>query len=86
MDLLAYMVKNGTLNYVHSHCEANLKKLDVEYNDLYYQHRINTSLPIQDAMILVIQNLLNDYQQENLPQYLCPKTPMIKGITKILIR
>ncbi|KAK2637816.1 hypothetical protein Ddye_025611 [Dipteronia dyeriana] len=31
-------------------CEASLKRLDVKYIDLYYQHRIDTSVPIEDTM------------------------------------
>ncbi|KAI3935795.1 hypothetical protein MKX01_032979 [Papaver californicum] len=30
--------------------EASLKRLDVEYIDLYYQHRVDTSVPIEETM------------------------------------
>ncbi|KAJ0078801.1 hypothetical protein Patl1_23317 [Pistacia atlantica] len=40
----------GTPEYVRSCCEASLKRLDVEFIDLYYQHRIDTTLPIEDTM------------------------------------
>ncbi|XP_031248937.1 probable aldo-keto reductase 1 [Pistacia vera] len=40
----------GTPEYVRSCCEASLKRLDVEYIDLYYQHRIDTTVPIEDTM------------------------------------
>ncbi|KAK6911398.1 NADP-dependent oxidoreductase domain [Dillenia turbinata] len=36
--------------YVRSSCEASLKRLDVEYIDLYYQHRVDTTTPIEDTM------------------------------------
>lgn len=51
----------GTPKYVRSCCEASLKRLDVEYIDLYYQHRVDTSVPIEEtvkdfflSMILII--------------------------------
>ncbi|XP_031248938.1 probable aldo-keto reductase 1 [Pistacia vera] len=40
----------GTPEAVRSCCEASLKRLDVEYIDLYYQHRVDTSVPIEDTM------------------------------------
>ncbi|OMO96357.1 Aldo/keto reductase [Corchorus olitorius] len=40
----------GTPEYVRSCVEASLKRLDVEYIDLYYQHRIDTTVPIEDTM------------------------------------
>ncbi|KAM1052070.1 hypothetical protein ACFX19_034114 [Malus domestica] len=41
---------NGTPEYVRSCCEASLKRLGVDYIDLYYQHRIDTTVPIEDTM------------------------------------
>ncbi|XP_038716378.1 perakine reductase-like isoform X3 [Tripterygium wilfordii] len=40
----------GTPEYVRSCCLASLERLDVEYIDLYYLHRIDTSTPIEDTM------------------------------------
>ncbi|XP_002517067.2 perakine reductase isoform X1 [Ricinus communis] len=40
----------GNPEYVRQCCEASLKRLDVDYIDLYYQHRIDTSVPIEDTM------------------------------------
>ncbi|MED6211226.1 hypothetical protein PIB30_071740 [Stylosanthes scabra] len=40
----------GTPEYVRSCCEASLKRLEVEYIDLYYQHRIDTTVPIEITM------------------------------------
>ncbi|XP_050383774.1 probable aldo-keto reductase 1 [Argentina anserina] len=40
----------GTPEYVRSCCEASLKRLDVEYIDLYYQHRVDTTVPIEETM------------------------------------
>lgn len=44
------VIISGTPEYVRSCCEASLKRLDVDYIDLYYQHRIDTSVPIEDTM------------------------------------
>ncbi|KAF4358529.1 hypothetical protein G4B88_028378 [Cannabis sativa] len=44
------MIVKGTPEYVRSCCEGSLKRLDVDYIDLYYQHRIDTSVPIEDTM------------------------------------
>ncbi|KAH1071712.1 hypothetical protein GYH30_008292 [Glycine max] len=40
----------GTPEYVRSCCEASLKRLDVEYIDLYYQHRIDQTVPIEETV------------------------------------
>ncbi|KAJ0014503.1 hypothetical protein Pint_20508 [Pistacia integerrima] len=51
----------GTPEYVRSCCEASLKRLDVEYIDLYYQHRIDTTVPIEDTVRTTkISNLDNN--------------------------
>ncbi|XP_043814890.1 probable aldo-keto reductase 1 isoform X7 [Manihot esculenta] len=41
---------NGKPEYVRACCEASLKRLEVEYIDLYYQHRIDPSVPIEETM------------------------------------
>ncbi|OAY44225.1 probable aldo-keto reductase 1 [Manihot esculenta] len=44
------MIVKGTPEYVRSCCEASLKRLGVDYIDLYYQHRVDTSVPIEETM------------------------------------
>ncbi|XP_023904734.1 perakine reductase isoform X2 [Quercus suber] len=44
-----YGVK-GTPDYVRESCEASLKRLDINYIDLYYQHRVDLSVPIEDTI------------------------------------
>ncbi|KAG2395257.1 aldo-keto reductase [Vigna angularis] len=39
----------GSPEYVRSCCEASLKRLGVDYIDLYYQHRVDQSTPIEDT-------------------------------------
>nr|POE66478.1 putative aldo-keto reductase 1 [Quercus suber] len=41
---------NGTPEYVRSCCEDSLKHLGLEYIDLYYQHRIDTTVPIEETI------------------------------------
>ncbi|KAK3229575.1 hypothetical protein Dsin_001456 [Dipteronia sinensis] len=40
----------GEPAYVRAACEASLKRLDVDCIDLYYQHRIDTRVPIEVTM------------------------------------
>lgn len=44
------VIVKGNPEYVRECCEASLKRLDVEYIDLYYQHRVDTSVPIEDTV------------------------------------
>lgn len=41
---------NNQPDYVRKACEASLKRLGVDYIDLYYVHRINPEQPIEDTM------------------------------------
>jgi aryl-alcohol dehydrogenase-like predicted oxidoreductase len=41
---------NGRPEYVRASCEASLKRLGIEQIDLYYQHRIDPSVPIEDTV------------------------------------
>ena len=41
---------NGRPEYVLQACDASLKRLGVEVIDLYYQHRVDRSVPIEDTV------------------------------------
>jgi aryl-alcohol dehydrogenase-like predicted oxidoreductase len=41
---------NGKPEYVRSACEASLSRLGVEHIDLYYQHRVDQSVPIEETV------------------------------------
>ena len=41
---------NGRPEYVKACCEASLRRLGVEAIDLYYQHRVDKSVPIEDTV------------------------------------
>ncbi|KAF5951077.1 hypothetical protein HYC85_013070 [Camellia sinensis] len=44
------MEVHGDPAYVRAACEASLKRLDTNCIDLYHQHRIDTSVPIEITM------------------------------------
>ena len=41
---------SGKPDYVRNACEASLKRLGVDYIDLYYQHRVDPSTPIEETV------------------------------------
>ncbi len=41
---------NGRPEYVRQCCDASLKRLGVEYIDLYYQHRVDVTVPIEETV------------------------------------
>lgn len=41
---------DGRPDYVHRACDASLERLGMEYIDLYYQHRIDPQVPIEDTV------------------------------------
>jgi aryl-alcohol dehydrogenase-like predicted oxidoreductase len=41
---------NGSPEYVRAACDASLKRLGVDHIDLYYQHRVDKTVPIEDTV------------------------------------
>jgi aryl-alcohol dehydrogenase-like predicted oxidoreductase len=41
---------NGRPEYVRSACDASLKRLGVDHIDLYYQHRVDQKVPIEETI------------------------------------
>ena len=41
---------NGRPEYVHSACDASLQRLGVDHIDLYYQHRVDFTVPIEETV------------------------------------
>jgi aryl-alcohol dehydrogenase-like predicted oxidoreductase len=41
---------NGRPEYVRQACDASLKRLGVEHIDLYYQHRVDPAVPIEETV------------------------------------
>jgi aryl-alcohol dehydrogenase-like predicted oxidoreductase len=45
-----FLGQNGRPEYVRSACDASLKRLGLEHIDLYYQHRVDRAVPIEDTV------------------------------------
>lgn len=41
---------SGSPEYVKASCDASLKRLGVDHIDLYYQHRVDESVPIEETV------------------------------------
>ena len=41
---------NGRPEYVHKACDASLQRLGVDHIDLYYQHRVDKTVPIEETV------------------------------------
>jgi aryl-alcohol dehydrogenase-like predicted oxidoreductase len=41
---------SGRPDYVHAACDASLKRLGVDHIDLYYQHRVDLDVPIEETV------------------------------------
>lgn len=46
----AWLGVNGSPDYVRACCDASLERLGVDYIDLYYQHRVDNNVPIEDTV------------------------------------
>jgi aryl-alcohol dehydrogenase-like predicted oxidoreductase len=45
-----YRGVNGRPEYVKASCEASMKRLGVDHIDLYYQHRVDPTVPIEETL------------------------------------
>ena len=48
-DEIGTMAVNGRPEYVHQACDASLQRLGIDTIDLYYQHRVDTNVPIEET-------------------------------------
>jgi aryl-alcohol dehydrogenase-like predicted oxidoreductase len=46
----AFLGINGTPEYVHAACDASLTRLGVDHIDLYYQHRVDPKVAIEETV------------------------------------
>jgi len=46
----SFLGVNGRPEYVRRACDASLRRLNVETLDLYYQHRVDASVPIEETV------------------------------------
>src|SRR5690349_19911245 len=44
-----YVGLNGRPEYVHAACDASLRRLGVDHIDLYYQHRVDPDVPVEET-------------------------------------
>jgi aryl-alcohol dehydrogenase-like predicted oxidoreductase len=56
---------NGRPEYVKLSCEGSLKRLGTDYIDLYYQHRVDPNVPIEDTV-----GAMSDLVKEGKVRYL----------------
>ncbi len=49
-DDRSFRAINGQPEYVRSACDASLERLGVDHIDLYYQHRADPNVPIEDTV------------------------------------
>jgi aryl-alcohol dehydrogenase-like predicted oxidoreductase len=45
-----FLGTNGRPEYVRSACDASLKRLGLDHIDLYYQHRVDPNVPIEETV------------------------------------
>jgi len=45
----SYLGVNGQPEYVRAACDASLQRLGVDVIDLYYQHRVDTKVPVEET-------------------------------------
>src|SRR5205814_8317289 len=41
---------NGRPDYIRKSCDTSLKRLGIDYIDLYYQHRVDPNTPIEETV------------------------------------
>ncbi len=46
----SFLGVNGSPEYVRTACDASLQRLGLDHIDLYYQHRVDTNVPIEDTV------------------------------------
>lgn len=46
----ADLTMRGTPDYVRASCDASLERLGVDYIDLFYQHRVDLQVPIEETV------------------------------------
>ena len=56
---------NGRPEYVHEACEGSLKRLGIDCIDLYYQHRVDPKVPVEETV-----GSMADLVQEGKVRYL----------------
>lgn len=50
LESLSIRIASSRPDYVHSACDASLQRLGVDHIDLYYQHRADPDVPIEETV------------------------------------
>ena len=61
----SFLGVNGKPEYVKQACEASLKRLNIDVIDLYYQHRVDPKVPIEETV-----GAMSDLVKEGKVRYL----------------
>jgi aryl-alcohol dehydrogenase-like predicted oxidoreductase len=61
----SFLRVNGHPDYVKQACDASLSRLGVDYIDLYYQHRVDPNVPIEETI-----GAMSELVQEGKVRYL----------------
>lgn len=61
----SFLGVNGHPDYVKKSCDASLKRLGVDHIDLYYQHRVDPGVPIEETI-----GAMSDLVKEGKVRYL----------------
>jgi aryl-alcohol dehydrogenase-like predicted oxidoreductase len=61
----SFLGVNGHPDYVKQACDASLSRLGVDYIDLYYQHRVDPTVPIEETI-----GAMSELVQEGKVRYL----------------
>ncbi len=46
----SFLGVNGKPDYIRQSCDGSLKRLGVDHRDLYYQHRVDQEVPIEETV------------------------------------
>jgi aryl-alcohol dehydrogenase-like predicted oxidoreductase len=68
---------NGSPEYVKSSCEGSLKRLGTDYIDLYYQHRIDPNVPVEETV-----GAMSDLVKEGKVRYIGLSEAGVQNIKK----
>lgn len=68
---------NGRPDYVKKACDASLKRLGVDHIDLYYQHRVDPDVPIEETI-----GAMSDLVSEGKVRYLGMSEASVQTIKK----
>eukprot|EP01018_Ginkgo_biloba_P036758 Gb_20675 [translate_table: standard] len=79
------MDAKGSPQYVRKCCEDSLQRLDMDYIDLYYQHRVDTSIPIEETVsTFCIDSLGGLHQKARLYSIWDMNRSMIECLPKLI--